>query len=432
MAGPSNWQFQQQIMEQFLALQQQEIDDINMIEQGIADLEENEPSRVSRRTFINRDRVKAHNELVKKYFAVDCIYPQRMFRRRFRMRRELFHRIRADIEVVEPYFQLKYDCTGRAGFTSIQKITAALRILAYGNPIDREDEALSIAETTATETVRIFCRTIIDMYSEQYLRSPNERDLIRLIDENKSRGFPGMIGSLDCMHWEWKNCPTAWHGQYVGHYGRPTMVLEAVASQDLWIWHSFFGMPGSYNDISVLDHSPLFDRFIQCQTPNIPYEVNGRMYHIPYYLTDCIYPHYATLVQTLKHPKNEMEKHFAKKQEAARKDVKRAFGVLQSKWAITQGPVRFWDEETVTNIMNCCIILHNMIIEDERHLNIEPWQPVLGEVMPSDLLEHDEGLLGCFISSRMQQVRDRSVNGRLRNDLMIHLWNNFGGETAHM
>ncbi|XP_038698060.1 uncharacterized protein LOC119995621 [Tripterygium wilfordii] len=168
------------------------------------------------------------------------------------------------------------------------------------------------------------------------------------------------------------------------------MVLEVVASQDLWIWHSFFGMPGSYNDISVLDHSSLFDRFIQCQTPNISYE------------------------------------------EAARKDVERAFGVLQSKWAITQDPVRFWDEETVTNIMNCCIILHTMIIEDERHLNIEPWQPVLGEVMPSDLLEHDEGLLGCFISSRMQQVRDRSVNGRLRNDLMIHLWNNFGGETAHM
>ncbi|XP_038695446.1 uncharacterized protein LOC119992725 [Tripterygium wilfordii] len=204
-----------------------------MIEQGIADLEENEPPRISRCTFINRDHVKAYNELVEKYFVVDCIYPLRMFRQRFRMRRKLFHRIQADIEVVEPYFQLKYDCTGRADFSSIQKITVALRILAYENPIDREDEALSIAETTTTETVRIFCRTIIDMYSEQYLRSHNGRDLIRLLDDNKSRGFPGKIGPLDCMHWEWKICPTAWHGQYVGHYGRPTMVLKVVASQDL-------------------------------------------------------------------------------------------------------------------------------------------------------------------------------------------------------
>ncbi|XP_038699677.1 uncharacterized protein LOC119996971 [Tripterygium wilfordii] len=200
----------------------------------------------------------------------------------------------------------------------------------------------------------------MDVYSEQYLRSPNERELIRLLDENKSRGFPRIIGSLDCMHWEWKNRHTAWH-----------------------------------------DHSPLFDKFIQCQTPNIPYKVNGRMYDIPYYLTNCTYPYYATLVQTLKHPLNEMEKHFAKKQEAARKDVKRAFSMLQAKWAITRGPIQFWDEETITNIMNCCIILHNMIIEDEQRLNIDPWQPVLDGVLSVGLLKHDEGLLGCFISSRM-------------------------------
>jgi hypothetical protein len=31
-----------------------------------------------------------------------------------------------------------------------------------------------------------------------------------------------------------------------------------VASQDLWIWHAFFGMPESLNDINVLDRSPIF------------------------------------------------------------------------------------------------------------------------------------------------------------------------------
>ncbi|XP_038679425.1 uncharacterized protein LOC119980701 [Tripterygium wilfordii] len=191
-------------------------------------------------------------------------------------------------------------------------------------------------------------------------------------------------------------------------------------------------MPGTYNDISVLDHSPLFDRFIRCQTPNIPYEVNGRVYHIPYYLTDCIYPHYATLIQSIKHLRTQKEKHFAKKQEAACKDVERAFGVLQAKWAITEGPIRFWDEETVTNIMNCCIILHNIIIEDERHANIEPWQPVAGEILLDGLLEHDEQLLGCFIRSRIEQVRDRSINGMLRHDLMENLWSNFGGENTLM
>jgi Plant transposon protein len=72
------------------------------------------------------------------------------------------------------------------------------------------------------------------------------------------RGFPGMLGSLDCMHWTWKNCPAAWKGQYTGKEAEPTIILEAIASYDLWIWHAFFGMPGSHNDINVLDHSDLF------------------------------------------------------------------------------------------------------------------------------------------------------------------------------
>ncbi|CAN1298897.1 hypothetical protein LINPERPRIM_LOCUS23989 [Linum perenne] len=69
-----------------------------------------------------------------------------------------------------------------------------------------------------------------------------------------------MLGSIDCMHWPWKNCPVAWKGQFTrGDQGVPTIMLEAVASQDLWIWHAFFGVAGSNNDINVLNQSPLFN-----------------------------------------------------------------------------------------------------------------------------------------------------------------------------
>jgi hypothetical protein len=30
------------------------------------------------------------------------------------------------------------------------------------------------------------------------------------------------------------------------------VVLETVADKDMWIWHAFFDMAGSYNDIIVL------------------------------------------------------------------------------------------------------------------------------------------------------------------------------------
>ena len=60
-----------------------------------------------------------------------------------------------------------------------------------------------------------------------------------------------MLGSIDCCHWQWKNCPKAFEGQYQGKEGVPTVVLEAIADYDLWIWHAFFGIPGSCNDINV-------------------------------------------------------------------------------------------------------------------------------------------------------------------------------------
>jgi hypothetical protein len=76
-------------------------------------------------------------------------------------------------------------------------------------------------------------------------------------------------------------------------------------------------------------------------------------------------------MKTIFNPQNKKEDEFAKMQEACRKDIERAFGVLQARFAIVRGPARFWDERTLRNIMTYCVILHNMIIEDERDLNLE-------------------------------------------------------------
>jgi len=83
-----------------------------------------------------------------------------------------------------------------------------------------------------------------------------------------------------------------------------------------------------------------------------------------YYLADGIYPSWATFVKTIPEPQGN-KKYFARAQEACRKDVERAFGVLQSRFAIVRGPARLWDENTLQLIMTACIIMHNMIVEDK-------------------------------------------------------------------
>lgn len=117
-----------------------------------------------------------------------------------------------------------------------------------------------------------------------------------LLAKAQERGFPGMIESIDCMHWEWENCPTTWQSQYRGYYKKPTLILEAIASHNIWIWHAFFGMPGSCNDINVLHHSPVFDNLANGVGPSVSYQLNGQQYHMAYYLAASIYLSWTTLI----------------------------------------------------------------------------------------------------------------------------------------
>ncbi|XP_068313772.1 uncharacterized protein [Pyrus communis] len=191
-----------------------------------------------------------------------------------------------------------------------------------------------MTKSTAIENLKRFCQAIQAIYGATYLRKPKCEDLKRLLQKADKRGFIGMIGSLDCMHWEWKNCPTTWAGQFKGRHNKPTIVLEVVASYGTWIWHAFFDAPGSNNNINVLWSSPLFDDVNNGWAPEFRYKVNGN------------------------------------RQESYRKDVERAFGILQTRWAIVRGPARFWQTKDLHSIMMTCIILHNMIVEDE-YIEIE-------------------------------------------------------------
>ncbi|XP_073049431.1 uncharacterized protein [Primulina eburnea] len=110
-----------------------------------------------------------------------------------------------------------------------------MRMLAYGTPTDAADEYIKMGESTTIQCLQRFCRDIVEVFAEQYLRSTTSIDIDRLLHIGEKCGFPRMLGSLDCMHWRWKNCPTAWAGQYAGRSGSPTIILEAVADYDLVI-----------------------------------------------------------------------------------------------------------------------------------------------------------------------------------------------------
>ena len=151
------------------------------------------------------------------------------------MNKSLFMRIVHRLSTKVQYFQPTEDAVGRSGLSPLQKCTAAILQLAYGGGADTVDEYVRLGETTARKCLHRFTAGIIHLFGDEYLRRSTPEDLERLLHIGEQRGFPGMVGNIDCMHWEWKNCPTSWKGMYSRGTEKPTIVLEAVASYDLWI-----------------------------------------------------------------------------------------------------------------------------------------------------------------------------------------------------
>ncbi|XP_023929717.1 uncharacterized protein LOC112041037 [Quercus suber] len=155
-----------------------------------------------RRRYIEHDLLAGHKRLYLDYFADTPVYPPNLFQRRFWMSRNLFLHIQHEIEANESYFIPKRDNAQKWGLSSLQKITTTLRMLTYGVTADFMDEYVRIGESTTMKSLKKFVKAMVDIFSKEYLRSPNNEDIARLLANGERCGFPGMLGSIDCMHWK--------------------------------------------------------------------------------------------------------------------------------------------------------------------------------------------------------------------------------------
>ena len=90
--------------------------------------------------------------------------------------------------------------------------------------------------------------------------------------------------------------------------------------------------------MTAVYHPQILTEVLEGRAPEVQYNVNGNDYNMGYYLRDGIYPEWATFVKTIPRPQGDKRRLFSKYQESQRKDVERAFGELQSRFAIIRGP----------------------------------------------------------------------------------------------
>ncbi len=71
------------------------------------------------REIIYRDRFAGNLRIVADYFADPPVYNAKLFRRRFRMSKELFLRIVASVEAYDDYFRQRPNAVGLLGATAL-------------------------------------------------------------------------------------------------------------------------------------------------------------------------------------------------------------------------------------------------------------------------------------------------------------------------
>nr|GFA07959.1 protein ALP1-like isoform X1 [Tanacetum cinerariifolium] len=152
------------------------------------------------------------------------------------------------------FFQQRDDFAGHHGISALMKCTSVILQLAYGSVPDSLDEYMQMGATTARKCLENFCKVIMNLYGEEFLRKPTYNNIEKLYTyHNEKHGFPGM-----------------------GDHGPdPFILLEATASNDSWIWHAFFGVSGMNNDVNVLRQSPLFNDLKSGRAPNVPFVANN-------------------------------------------------------------------------------------------------------------------------------------------------------------
>ena len=75
-----------------------------------------------------------------------------------------------------------------------------MRMLAYSVAADCVDGYLKIGASTAIECLKKFASCVVEVFGEQYLRKPNQANVNRLLQIAEACDFPGVLGSIDCMH----------------------------------------------------------------------------------------------------------------------------------------------------------------------------------------------------------------------------------------
>ena len=295
------------------------------------------------------------------------------FKNMFRLSKTRFQVLMEDVMAANISFYQKKRNLHAGDQASLEaQLLLPIKCLAYGVPSHTFIDYFQMSKQYARDCCRQFDVAIKRIYQEEYLRLPTVDDLKSILKLHQAvHKVDGMFGSLDCSHTMWKNCPKAWAGSYTGKPGTPSILLESIVDYHMYFWHVSYGYTGNIGDLNVLQQSPLLERMVdgtfhqlEEEAEAVPFDIGDEEFNKCFILVDGIYPKFSRFVKGIKEPTSNKEKKYTAWQEASRKDVERAFGVLKCTWQFLDRPILLHNLKDISLRTTCCIILHNILVAD--------------------------------------------------------------------
>jgi hypothetical protein len=288
------------------------------------------------------------------------------FRLRFTVPFQLYQQL---LGFAENWFpQKKVDACGREVTPIFLKLLGTLRILGKGCSWDLLYELSGVsAEVHRNWTLKFLEKFSTEMYSV-YPRNSEELDAVTSL--YAACGFPGCVGSTDCVHIRWECCPSMWSSVFKnGKHTYASIAYEMTVDHTKRFQATTIGHYGTTSDKTIVKFDGFvntirFDKmFTEAQFKILVADNRWITEKGVYLLVDGGYHKWRIMQCPIKHTVYEDRARWSEFAESVRKDVECSFGILKKRFQFLKNAITWHRKRDIDNAVFSCVILHNMLHE---------------------------------------------------------------------
>jgi len=249
------------------------------------------------------------------------------------------------------------------------KILGVLRRLGRGGCFDDAWDGSGIDQETNRIFFHKFCKLFSEEFFSMYVKPPTTPEEIERVTRiYKLLGFPGAVGSVDCVHIKWDKCPFGLRSSCKGKEGFPTLSYEVSVDHTKRILSATRSHYGARNDKTIVKYDEHImnihngDLYSDCSY--VLYNADGSVAFIRglYMICDGGYHKWRSMQCPLKHTSDSNAAKWSCNLESVRKDVEDLFGILKMRFRILRNGVELHNQEQIDYCFFTVCILNNLLL----------------------------------------------------------------------